>query len=242
MSKDLLHEIQLLTKNSSYSGPQPPVPAVPTPDYDFGVRLGHAPQIDEDNFIGRESELKQLQSWLTPQIERQNVVLLSGLGGMGKTQLSIHLIRQSRSQYSSVFWLNAKNENTLRAGLVTLAVEVMDTPTFTVTDVHKEEQLVQQARQWLSQRGNDKWLIVYDNYDDPRLPGMDSLTGYDIRIYFPARAQGSILITTRSPRLPFGKQLRLQKLEKIEQSLATLSIGSGREVSGGKVTPGEHAA
>ena len=75
--------------------------------------------------------------------------------------------------------------------------EVAETPTSsTLINAYEEERLVQQARQWLSQRGNDKWLIVYDNYDDPRLPGMDSSTGYDIRTYLPHRSQGSILITT----------------------------------------------
>jgi hypothetical protein len=131
----------------------------------------------------------------------------------------------------------------LKAGLAALGSEVTTTLiTSSLADAHEEERLVQQARQWLSNRGNTQWLIVYDNYDDPRLPGMDSSTGYDIRNYFPSRAQGSILITTRSPRLLFAKQLQLKKLEKIEQSLAILATGSGREVSGGKVTPGEHAA
>jgi hypothetical protein len=103
------------------------------------------------------------------------VVSLSGLGGMGKTQLSIHLIRQSGGQYSSVFWLNAKDENTLKAGLAALAIEVTGTSaSLSVSDTHEEGRLVQQVRQWLSQQGNDKWLIVYDNYDDPRLPGIDS--------------------------------------------------------------------
>lgn len=200
-SRDILRKKQLLTKTSSYqSGSQTPSPVVPPPNYDFGIRLGRAPQFDEDNFIGRVGELEQLQSWLTLRFGQQNVVTLSGLGGMGKTQLSIHMIRQSGRQYSSVFWLDAKDENTLKAGLAALAGVVAETATSsTVTDVHEEERLVQQVRQWLSQRGNDKWLIVYDNCDDLRLPGMDSLTGYDIRSYFPARAQGSILITTRPP-------------------------------------------
>ena len=81
----------------------------------------------------------------------------------------------------------------------------------TLTDAHNEEQLVKKARQWLSQQGNDKWLIVYDNYDNPRLQGIDSATGYDIRAYFPDREQGSILIKTRSPQLTFAKQFRIKK-------------------------------
>ena len=133
-----------------------------------------------------------------------------------------------------VYWLNAKDENTLKAGLGVLAREVTEISAFsTLIDAHKEERLVQQARQWLSQQGNDKWLIVYDNYDDPRLPGMDSETGYDIRAYFPSRLQGSILITTRSPRLTFAKQLPVTKLRDIGQSLAILATRSGRDVNGG---------
>ncbi len=49
-----------------YSGSHLPPPSVTTPNYDFGIRLGFAPQIDEDNFIGRDDELKQLQTWLAP--------------------------------------------------------------------------------------------------------------------------------------------------------------------------------
>ena len=202
----------------------------------MGVRLGHAPQIDEDNFVGRDRELEQLQTWLAPRPGRQNVVALCGMGGMGKTQLGIHLIKRSASTYSAVLWLNAKDEDTLKAGLAALGAEFTETSAYSsLTDTHEEERLVQQARQWLSQPGNDKWLVMYDNYDDPRLPGMDSSTGYDIRAYFPSRAQGSILITTRSPRLRFAKQLPLKKLEDIKQSLAILAATSGRKVDGGKI-------
>jgi hypothetical protein len=41
------------------------------------------------------------------------------------------------------------------------------------TDPQEEEQLVRQARQWLSRPDNDSWLVVYDNYDDPRLPELE---------------------------------------------------------------------
>ena len=214
---------------------QAPLPFTATHNYDFGIRFRNAPQIDEDHFIGRDHELEQLQTWLTPRPGRQNVVALCGMGGMGKTQLSIHMIKRSGGRYSSVYWLNAKDENTLKAGLAVLAIEVTQiSASSTLTDAHKEEQLVQQARQWLSQQGNDNWLIVYDNYDNPRLPGIDSATGYDIRAYFPSRAHGSILITTRSPRLAFAKQLRITKLQDVGLSLAILATRSGRKVDGGE--------
>jgi hypothetical protein len=199
------------------------------------LRLSNAPQIDEDDFVGRDRELEQLRAWLTPRPNRQNVVALCGLGGMGKTQLSIHFARKFVDTYSSVFWVNGKDESTLKAGLAALAAQVVENYTSpSVNDAQKEERMVQQAQQWLSRPDNDKWLVVYDNYDDPRLSGMDSSTGYDIRHFFPHRAHGSILITTRSPRLTYAKQLRLNKLDNLDQSLSILATRSGRHVSEGE--------
>jgi len=189
----------------------------------------------EEDFVGRDDELEQLQTWLAPRSQRQNVVAVYGLGGMGKTQLSVHFARKFAHTYSSVFWFHAKDESTLRAGLAALAAEVMEADVSSNIDGLQEEQrLVQQARRWLSRPDNGRWLVVYDNYDDPRLPGIPSSTAYDIRDFFPHRVHGSILITTRSPRLTFAKQLRLKKLEDINQSLAILAARSERTVEAGE--------
>jgi NB-ARC domain len=198
----------------------------------LGLRLGNAPQIDEGDFVGRETELEQLRIWLAPRQNRQNVVALCGLGGMGKTQLSIYFARRFVDTYSSIFWFNAQDESTLKAGLVKLAAQVLDEPI--VNNLYEEEQMVQQVRQWFSRPDNDRWLMVFDNYDNPRVPGITSTTSYDIRDYFPHRMQGSILITTRSTRLTFAKQLAVKKLIDINQSLSILATRSGREITGGK--------
>jgi Cdc6-like AAA superfamily ATPase len=196
------------------------------------LRLGNAPQIDEDDFVGRQTELEQLRIWLTPRPKRQNVVALYGLGGMGKTQLSIHFARRFVDTYSSIFWLNAQDESTLKAGLVKIAAQVLEEPS--VNNSSEEEQIVQQMRQWFSRPDNDEWLVIFDNYDNPRVPRITSTTSYDIRDYFPHRVQGSILITTRSPRLSFAKQLAVKKLDDINQSLNILAARSGREITKGK--------
>jgi len=55
--------------------------------YSFGINLCGASQIDESAFIGRESELAFICERLVPKegISTQRVLVLSGLGGMGKT-------------------------------------------------------------------------------------------------------------------------------------------------------------
>jgi hypothetical protein len=196
------------------------------------LRLGNAPQIDEDDFVGRQTELEQLRVWLTPRPKCQNVVALCGLGGMGKTQLSIHFARRFADTYSSIFWLNAQDESTLKAGLVKIAAQVLEEPS--VNNSSEEERIVQQMRQWFSRPDNDEWLVIFDNYDNPRVPRITSTTSYDIRDYFPHRVQGSILVTTRSPRLSFAKQLAVKKLDDINQSLNILATRSGREIIKGK--------
>jgi hypothetical protein len=159
-----------------------------------------------------------------------------GMGGMGKTQLSLAHVRDCADDYSSVFWVNAKDETSLRQSMADLSAVIFhESAAPAEQSADKEKVKIDKVRRWLSEPGNDQWLLIFDNYDDPRLPGMDSSTGYDIRAYFPYRAQASILITTRSPRLLFAKQLPLKKLRDIEQSLAILAAGSGRKVDGGKI-------
>lgn len=208
-------------------------------NYSLGLCLGEAPQLDATSFVGRETELAQLCEWLTPQLSpsSQNVVAISGMGGLGKTQLSLAFARQYQATYSSVLWLNAKDEPALRQDFVALSRRLFPNPSQVLgssSDQQEEERAVHQVRQWLSEDGNDRWLVLLDNYDDPKLPGLKSETGFDVRQYFPFRSQGSILITTRSTRLTFAKSLKLQKLQSVEECVAILSERSGRNLSQGE--------
>ena len=93
--------------------------------YNLGLGLDGAPMIDEDAFVGREAELAQLKEWLAYAPSKQNIVAVYGLGGIGKTHLSIHFAKLNREQYSSIIWLNAKDENSLKAGLVALVSRIL---------------------------------------------------------------------------------------------------------------------
>jgi len=89
----------------------------------FGVCLGRAPQIAADAFKGRTNELQQLHDWLSPKShpDRQCIMSIVGMGGMGKTQLSLAHTRDYADDYSSVLWVNAKDEASLRQSMVDLS-------------------------------------------------------------------------------------------------------------------------
>jgi hypothetical protein len=57
---------------------------------------------------------------------------------------------------------------------------------------------VEAVKQWMSHPQNNRWLVIYDNYDTPELPGYDEPGTFDIRPFLPEAHHGTVLITTRS--------------------------------------------
>jgi hypothetical protein len=198
----------------------------------LGLNIGRAPEIED--FVGRKIELRDMKEHLNPYTAslRQNVVVLTGLGGVGKTQLAISFAKQNWMEYSAVFWLNAKSENSLMQDFVAMMASIpgLELPqhrTTTTTSVGEDE-IVQQVRKWLSKPDNSRWLLILDNYDNTILSQTNDPEAYDLRLYFPYRHQGSIIITTRSSRWTPGKVIKLKNFDDITLSLSLLANTSCR--------------
>jgi hypothetical protein len=87
---------------------------------------------------------------------------------------------------------------------------------------------VTSVKRWLEKTRNTDWLLVFDNYDNPKLPGANDPTALDVRGFLPEAEHGSIIITTRSSRVQIGRRIKIGKLENIRHSLEILSDTSGR--------------
>jgi hypothetical protein len=91
------------------------------------------------------------------------------------------------------------------------------------------DEAVDAVKAWLSLPNNTRWLMIYDNYDNPKLPRNTDPTAVDIRKFLPESYQGFILITTRSSQVKIGHPIRIQKLGNVHDSLKILSSVSRRE-------------
>ncbi|KFY30536.1 hypothetical protein V494_08120, partial [Pseudogymnoascus sp. VKM F-4513 (FW-928)] len=188
---------------------------------------------DTERFVAREAELVEIHRELAGDGSRQTVIL-HGLGGIGKTQLSVAYAKRHKDSYSAIFWLNTKDEDALKQSFAKVARQILreHPSTFRLSNVDVNESLdemVDAVKAWLSRPNNMRWLMIFDNYDNPKLPSNSDPTAVDIQKYIPESYQGSIIITTRSSQVRIGHSMQIQKLSDVRDSLEILSNVSRRK-------------
>ncbi|KAJ6564848.1 P-loop containing nucleoside triphosphate hydrolase protein [Mycena capillaripes] len=119
-----------------------------------------------------------MQHFFTPDTGKQQIYVLHGLGGAGKTQISLKFIKQS-SHFTDKIFVDASTTETIETGLKTIAA---------VKNVGNSSQ---EALQWLATK-SEEWLLFFDNADDPNL----NLNGF-----LPPCNHGNVIITSRNPEL-----------------------------------------
>ncbi|KAK5214632.1 hypothetical protein LTR72_012213, partial [Exophiala xenobiotica] len=190
--------------------------------YNLGLHLFDAPEMGEDLFVGRQAEIRQMESILQPQSDTlgsiRKVLVLGGMGGIGKTQLAITYAQRRRTYYTSIFWLNATSEVGLKTSLRNVARRLLPAETASKLD---DEQVCVKVSNWLSEHDNTRWLLVFDNYDDPDL--------YPISQYYPSAAHGSVMVTTRQPNRVNGVKIKLQSMSQEDDGLRILATRSRRD-------------
>jgi hypothetical protein len=207
----------------------------------FAIELDLSALPEAAQFVSRKKELAEMHQLLYGHTTRAGAVL-HGLGGIGKTQLSIAYTRQHKEKYTAIFWLNANDGNSLMLSFRDIAQQILKaypaTSTLAGLDlVNDLDQVVDKVRAWLELRENTRWLMIYDNYDNPKIPANTDPSAVDLRQYLPRTDHGSIIITTRSSQVKLGQRIHVEKLPIVQEGLEILSNTSGRKgIENGKQT------
>jgi len=133
------------------------------------------------NFSGREDILAALKKALASGQPAALTQAITGLGGIGKTQVAIEYAYRHAGNYEAVWWLRCEEPETLAADYAGFA-RAQNLPE---KDIPEQEQIIAAVRRWLE--GHSGWLLIFDNATDPA----------EIRHYLPRAAAGHTLITSR---------------------------------------------
>ncbi|MBD2067173.1 NACHT domain-containing protein [Leptolyngbya sp. FACHB-671] len=134
-----------------------------SPKTDWGEALNIAV------FYGREAELQRLENWIVGDKavegqQRSSLVAILGLGGVGKTALSVKLAQQlvtsERDAFEYVIWRSLRNAPPLRELLQTLIQFFSDHQEINLADTVEGQ--LSQLLPYLQQH---RCLIVLDNFD-----------------------------------------------------------------------------
>ena len=154
-------------------------------------------------FTGREEVLRSLHDLFTTGTPNALTQVISGLGGIGKTQTVLEYTYRYQSEYTAVLWVQADSQQSTLSSFVEIA-HVLKLPEYDA-----REQIVQAVKGWLQTHSD--WLLIVDNADD--LEAIDNFLPSD---------SGHLLITSRVRTT--GRIAHTVVLETMDQDEGTLLL------------------
>jgi len=137
----------------------------------------------DPEFVGRDDEITALGNSLTTGSRAVVTQTISGLGGVGKTQLAAHVAHAVADKFDVIWWIEAEHRSTIEASLGALGKALEFGKESSSTDVLAKLSALDRSF---------TWLLIYDNVESP-----SSLQGM-----LPTRGSGVVLITTRYHEWP----------------------------------------
>ena len=143
------------------------------------------------NFTGRDNYLQQLKSTLDiPEQFLPITQIITGLGGIGKTQLALEHTYDRINDYNVIWWIRAEEPSTMRTDYL----EISDEIGLEILDKSNQNELMKAVKNWFETHSN--WLLVFDN----------ACSQQEIEEYLPNSETGHIIITTRDEILEFSRK------------------------------------
>jgi tetratricopeptide (TPR) repeat protein len=145
--------------------------------------IWNVPHLRNPNFTGREELLESLRDALTSGRTAAVTQAISGLGGVGKTQLAVEYAYRHMADYSIVWWVRAEDQATLTGDYADLAQQLG----LPEKDAADRPAAARAVRSWLEH--NPGWLLIFDNANHAS----------ECRDLMPRGTAGHVIVTSRDP-------------------------------------------
>jgi tetratricopeptide (TPR) repeat protein len=176
---DIVTAIRRAIEDLSLLESSPPRTALP--------HIWNIPYPHNSFFLGRDEPLLRLRTQLragqATAISQPQAI--SGLGGIGKTQIAVEYAYRYYQDYQAVLWARAESKEALVSSYGALAHML----SLSQRDEQDQAILVQAVKTWL--QTHREWLLILDNADDLAL----------IPEFLPPVLGGHLLLTTRASAL-----------------------------------------
>ncbi|KAH8590733.1 hypothetical protein B0O99DRAFT_520880 [Bisporella sp. PMI_857] len=131
-------------------------------------------------FTGRTELVLQVQAALrcdyTFSTTRQRRFVITGMGGLGKSEVCLKVADLVREEFWAVFWVNVDKPATAENDFIAIAKLL-----------GRSAESISEALQVLASIKKN-WLLILDNADDPK---------FDYQNYFPSGTHGAVIMTSR---------------------------------------------
>ena len=140
------------------------------------------------HFVGRTDLLRQIRSVIASSTTNPSIIVLTGVGGQGKTQIALEFCHQAGAECRAIFWIDASSEHSALRSFEGIAAKLSKTSQ-DFPNIQSKITFVKEALRNLSK----PWLLVFDNFDRPHSFG-------GISSFFPSSngvCKNVILVTSR---------------------------------------------
>ncbi|KAL4789005.1 purine and uridine phosphorylase [Aspergillus venezuelensis] len=167
-----------------------------------------------EGFVGRDRQLSQLEELLFSP-GRQHKVAITGLGGVGKTQIALEFAYQAQQSRPdcSIFWIPATNLETLQRTYFHIAQQLQ------LPGLEEEGADAKKlVKDYLCDSSAGQWLLIFDNADDIDMwfgKPEGSTEPCQLSDYVPWSRTGSVLFTTRFTKV--ASKLAMQNVIRVPE-------------------------
>ncbi|PGH04950.1 hypothetical protein GX51_03249 [Blastomyces parvus] len=147
-------------------------------------------------FVGRQEQVSCLVDAILSRRGKRKMAI-SGLGGVGKTQIALEVAFQVRDRNSdySIFWIASTSAEAAQQGFMSVS-ESCGLRDVTPTNVKSR------VKDYLNSQKSRPWLLIFDNADEMNMwTGTGDSSSPALKSFVPQSENGFVLFTTRNHQL-----------------------------------------